>query len=118
MEGGITYSVWSHLKKTYAKTYVQQKWKELEKKDHVPSNIMCQGLEIHFLKGMEPTLSPTLSKEQIVEGEQAERLAPFITDWLRDDMVGELDLPDIPPSWFSRLFTIPKEGEQVEVMAQ
>ena len=105
----MTFSEWYHLKKKYAKAYVWQKWKDLEQKDHVPSNIMCQGLEISFIKGMDPTLSSTLTKEQIVEGKQAERLTPFVEDWLENDMVGELVGPDIPPSWFSRLFTVPKD---------
>ena len=53
----------------------------------------------------------TPPKKMVVEGKQAERLIPFLEDWLKEDMVGELALPDIPP-WFSHLFTIPKEGNK------
>ena len=84
----------------------------MEREDPVAANIMCNGLKLDFIEGLEPSLSSELKEEWIVKGEQAERLSPFIKEWYKDGLIGRLELQDIPPSWFSRLFTVPKEEDK------
>ena len=84
----------------------------MEGEDPVAANIMCNGLKLDFIEGLEPSLSSELKEEWIVKGEQAVRLSPFVKEWYQDGLIGRLELPDIPPSWFSRLFTVPKDEDK------
>ena len=81
----------------------------MEEGDPVVSNIMVNGLRLDFVEGLEPSLSSALKEEWIVKGKQAERLSPFVKDWLRDDLIGKLELPDLLSLWLSRIFTVPRE---------
>ena len=45
----------------------------MEREDPVAANIMCNGLKLDFIEGLEPSLSSELKEEWIVKGEQAVR---------------------------------------------
>ena len=54
----------------------------MEEGDPVASNIMVNGLRLDFVEGLEPSLSSAVKEKWIVKGKQAERLSPFVKDWL------------------------------------
>ena len=72
---------------------------------------MVKGLRLDLLQ--EPDTTTDFPPDHlVVKGIQAERLEAFIPGWLEEGVIGRLDCPEIPPSYFSRLFTVPKDQGQ------
>ena len=106
-EREVTYSVWRHLQEVAPTRLVRRRWLALEVQDHVASDIMVGGLRLSFLS---PVTTMSWPPDFLVtRGIQAERLEAFIPTWLEEGVIGSLNLPEIPPSYFSRLFTVRKD---------
>ena len=87
---------------------VRQNWENLKDWDVVASKIMVEGLRLEFLK------DPKLTKEcppSLVTGQvQSARLEEFVTPWLKEGIIGrEVSSEE---GVFSRMFTVPKDGNQ------
>ena len=74
------------------------------------SDIMVGGLRLSFLSPVQTSLWPP--DFLVTRGIQAERLKSFIPTWLEEGVIGTLDLPELPPSYFSRLFTVRKDRDK------
>ena len=70
---------------------------------------MLEGLEIQFEE--ETLLLSEPPENLITRGIQEEHLREFVPDWLEEGGIGNLFLP-IPPSYFSKMFTVPKEQDK------
>ena len=72
---------------------------------------MSEGLRIDFLQ--DPDTSSDFPPDHlVVKGVQSERLEAFIPAWLEEGVIGKIDASEIPPSYFSRMFTVPKDEGQ------
>ena len=68
---------------------------------------MVNGLELDFLEEIDLLSVPP--ENLITKGVQEKFLWDFIPGWLEEGVIGEI-VPPIPPSFFSRMFTVPKDG--------
>ena len=82
-----------------------EEWRKLG--DQTAENIMVNGLELDFLEEIDLLTEPP--EYLITKGVQEKFLWEFIPGWLEEGVIGEL-VPPIPPSFFSRMFTVPKDG--------
>ena len=95
----MTFSVWKHLRKSVPDRLVKEKWLKLGEIDHVASDIMINGLRLEFFTT--PDCTTDFPPDYLVtKGIQAERLEPFIPDWLEEEVIGRLETPEIPPLIF------------------
>ena len=101
----MTDSLWAHLRASFRRDQVVEEWKKVG--DHTAENIMLNGLELEFLEEIDLLSDPPESL--VTKGVQEKFLWEFIPGWLEEGVIGEL-VPPIPPSFFSRMFTVPKDG--------